>query len=63
MTGSTANINQSKPQSTRMITSDHLSKINILHEYVKAQNKNMFCKQNFINKNNIKRAVMIRDQL
>jgi len=63
LTGTAANLNQGKPQSNRMITSDHLSKINILHEYVKAQNKNMFCKQNFINKNNIKRAVLIRDQL
>jgi hypothetical protein len=31
-------LNQGKPQTSRLITSDHLAKINILHEYVKAQN-------------------------
>jgi hypothetical protein len=50
-------------QTTRLITSDHLAKINILHQYMETSNKNVFCKQNHINKNNIKRAVMIRDQL
>ncbi len=47
----------------RMLTSDHLAKVNLLHEYVRAQNKVLFCKQNFVNKNNVKRAVLIRDQL
>lgn len=49
--------------STCLLTSDHLAKISILHEYVNVQNKQIFCKQNFINKNNIKRAVLIREQL
>jgi hypothetical protein len=46
--------------SNRLLTSDHLAKVNLLHEYVRAQNKALFCQQNFVNKNNIKRAVLIR---
>lgn len=49
--------------SNRLLTSDHLAKVNILHEYTRAQNKQLFCQQNFVNKNNIKRAVLIRNQL
>lgn len=48
---------------TRLITSDHLSKINILHQYLQTSNKNLFCKQNLLNKNGVKRAQQIRDQL
>ena len=51
------------PSSNRLLTSDHLAKVNLLHEYIRAQNKAVFCKQNFVNKNNIKRAVLIRNQL
>lgn len=51
------------PSSNRVLTSDHLAKVNLMHEYMRAQNKVLFCKQNFVNKNNIKRAVLIRDQL
>lgn len=43
--------------------SDHLTKANILHQYEKSGNKKQFCKQNLINKNNIKRAVLVREQL
>lgn len=43
--------------------SDHLAKANILEEYIRSNNKKNFCKGNFINKNNIKRAVLIRNQL
>lgn len=43
--------------------SDHLAKGNILQEYIKSNNKKNYCKGNFINRNNIKRAVLIRDQL
>ena len=51
------------PANNRVLTSDHLAKVNLLHEYIRAQNKALFCKQNFVNKNNIKRAVLIREQL
>ena len=51
------------PSTNRLLTTDHLSKVTLLHEYIKAQNKALFCQQNFINKNNIKRAVLIRNQL
>ena len=46
-----------------MLTSDHLAKVSLLHEYIHAQNKVLFCKQNFLNKNNIKRTILIRTQL
>lgn len=60
----TPHLMQSKGiNSNRVLTSDHLSKVNLLHEYVRAQNKALFCQQNFVNKNNIKRAVLIREQL
>ncbi len=49
-----------REQANRLITSDHLAKANILHEYEKSKNKGVFCKQNYLNRNNMKRAVMIR---
>lgn len=45
------------------LCSDHLAKANLLHEYINSTNKKNFCKGNHVNKNNIKRAVLIRDQL
>lgn len=42
------------------LNSDHLAKANILEEYTLSNNKKNFCKGNFVNKNNIKRAVLIR---
>lgn len=45
------------------LCSDHLAKANLLHEYMNSTNKKNFCKGNFVNKNNIKRAVLIREQL
>jgi hypothetical protein len=55
--------NMKKDNSSLMI-SDHLAKVNILHEYINCKNnKSTFCTQNLLNKNNIKRAVLIRDQL
>ena len=61
-TNSLITLNNQHP-SNRIMTSDHLAKINILHEYILVQNKQVFCKQNYININNIKRAVLIRVQL
>lgn len=43
--------------------SDHLAKANVLEQYIESTNKKNFCKGNYVNKNNIKRAVLIRDQL
>lgn len=43
--------------------SDHLTKANIFHKYLNAKNKTSFCKENFINKKSIKKAVLIREQL
>jgi len=57
------NPNHFNSSSNQILTSDHLAKINILHEYMSVQNKQVFCKQNYINLNNIKRAVLIRVQL
>ena len=57
------NVIKNLVKSNHILTSDHLAKVNILHEYVKSSNKNVFCKQNLINKNNIKRAVLVRNQL
>jgi hypothetical protein len=54
---------QSKNSNSQTLFSDHLAKINILHEYASAKNKQLFCKQNFINQNNIKRAMLVREQL
>lgn len=54
---------QTKNSVPQTIYSDHLSKINILHEYISAKNKVLFCQHNFINKNNIKRAILVREQL
>jgi hypothetical protein len=54
---------QTKSTSPQTVFSDHLAKINILHEYISAKNKVLFCQQNFINKNNIKRAILVREQL
>lgn len=51
---------QTKTTTPQTLYSDHLAKINILHEYVSAKNKQLFCKQNYINSNNIKRAIMVR---
>lgn len=45
------------------VLSDHLVKAVILHEYMGSKNKKNFCNVNFINKNNIKRVVLIREQL
>lgn len=45
---------------SQLLYSDHLAKINILHEYYLSKNKLLFCNQNYINKNNIKRAILIR---
>lgn len=47
----------------RQICSDHLAKANLLHEYAASTNKKNFCKGNFLNKNNVKRAILIHDQL
>jgi hypothetical protein len=53
-----------KKDNSSLITSDHLAKVHLLHEYINCKNnKATFCKQNLLNKNNIKRAVLIRDQL
>lgn len=43
--------------------SDHLAKGSLLREYMKSGDKKAFCKGNFVNRNNIKRAVQIREQL
>lgn len=59
----TAISTQIKNSTSQMLYSDHLAKINILHEYISAKNKVLFCQQNFINKNNIKRAILVREQL
>lgn len=59
----TAISTQNKMNTSQQIFSDHLAKINILHQYVSAKNKVLFCQHNFINKNNIKRAILIREQL
>jgi len=47
----------------KMVNSDHLTKANIFHQFIHAKNKASFCKENFINKKSIKKAVMVRDQL
>ena len=52
-----------KRNNDSMMVSDHLAKVNLLHEYIKCKNKNTFCAQNLLNKNNVKRAVLVRDQL
>lgn len=52
-----------KKDNSSTIISDHLAKVNLLHEYINCKNRSVFCKQNMLNKNNIKRAVLIRDQL
>lgn len=52
-----------KKDNSSLMTSDHLAKVNLLHEYFNCKNRQTFCKQNLLNKNNIKRAVLIRDQL
>lgn len=52
-----------KKDNSSILTSDHLAKVNLLHEYINCKNRTTFCKQNMLNKNNIKRAVLIRDQL
>lgn len=43
--------------------SDHLAKANLLQQYIVATDKKNFCKGNFVNRNNVKRAVQIREQL
>lgn len=43
--------------------SDHILKANILHKYIQAKNKKSFCKENFINKKSMKKAIQIRDQI
>jgi hypothetical protein len=52
-----------KKDNTSSMVSDHLAKVNLLHEYINCKNRTTFCKQNMLNKNNIKRAVLVRDQL
>lgn len=52
-----------KKDNSSLIISDHLAKVNLLHEYINCKNRATFCQQNLLNKNNIKRAVLIRDQL
>ncbi len=63
----TININSAysnlKKDNTSTMVSDHLAKVNLLHEYINCKNRTTFCKQNMLNKNNIKRAVLVRDQL
>ncbi|KAL4468705.1 hypothetical protein ABPG74_005208 [Tetrahymena malaccensis] len=43
--------------------SDQLTKVNMLHQYYLAKNKKSFCKENFINQKNIKKALEVRQQL
>ena len=52
-----------KRNDSLILTSDHLAKVNLLHEYINCKNRTTFCKQNMLNKNNLKRAVLVRDQL
>jgi hypothetical protein len=52
-----------KKDNSSILTSDHLAKVNLLHEYINCKNRATFCKQNMLNKNNMKRAVLVRDQL
>lgn len=52
-----------KKSNESMLVSDHLAKVNLLHEYINCKNKNTFCSQNLLNKNNIKRAVLVREQI
>lgn len=47
----------------KVTNSDHLTKANIFHRYISAKNKSSFCKENFINKKSIKKAILIREQL
>ena len=63
VTKSSIPVQQYQKQAARAFYSDHLAKVNILQEYIDAKNKVIFCKQNLINKNNIKRAILVRDQL
>jgi len=43
--------------------SDMLTKLNMFNKYLLSKNKKDFCKENFINKKSIKRALLIRQQL
>ena len=43
--------------------SDHLTKINILHQYLFCTNKKSFSKENHLNSKSIKRIVEVRKQL
>jgi len=47
----------------KITNSDHLTKANIFNKYISAKNKSSFCKENFINKKSIKKAILIREQL
>lgn len=52
-----------KNNDSSILMSDHLAKVNLLHEYINCKNRMTFCKQNMLNKNNLKRALLVRDQL
>lgn len=43
--------------------SDHLTKANILQQYFATKNKKSFCKENCLNKKNLEKALLIREQL
>lgn len=43
--------------------SDHLTKANLFHHFLRAKNRTSFCKESFLNKKSVKKAVMIREQL
>jgi hypothetical protein len=45
------------------IHSDHLTKASILWQYRQTPNKKEFVKHNYLNKNNIKRAILVHEQL
>jgi hypothetical protein len=65
MSSSSSNLAYShfKKDNSSILTSDHLAKVNLLHEYINCKNRATFCKQNMLNKNNMKRGVLVRDQL
>jgi len=43
--------------------SDLLTKLYILNKFLLSKNRNDFCKENYLNKKSIKRALMVRQQL
>lgn len=46
-----------------VINSDHLTKINILHQYLFCTNKKSFSKENHINSKSMKKIIEVRQQL